>query len=317
MIVAVCLICNFVATGHVGSCRSAPPRARVGSWLGGRGSVSRLRLQFNKVSAVSCSNESHAGRFSVRAAEHALRIACRSSGLDGTNAELIRLGENALFRLSSQPVVVRIARTVDYWDDVVKEVEVARWLAEQQIPAARLHDVPQPIRADEHSVTFWRYIAGRPGDGRDMAVLGAVLRRVHRTPRPTTFGLPRADIFRRVDGRIQSAPVPAADKDFLLGRVEKLRSEVSRLDYPLSPTVTHGDAHVKNLIMADGQPILIDSNNSRGASPNGIWRWWQPNIKPLGCGRLQSMASSSRRMGMTYRHGKMVLMYCERHMKSC
>jgi hypothetical protein len=88
------------------------------------------------------------------------------------DAELIRPGENALFRLSSQPVVVRMARTVDYWGDVVKEVEVARWLAEQQIPAARLHDVPQSVLAGGYPVTSWRYIAGRPGDGRDIAALG-------------------------------------------------------------------------------------------------------------------------------------------------
>lgn len=207
---------------------------------------------------MSYGNKNHAGRFSVLAAEHALRVACHSSGLDHANAELIRLGENALFRLSSQPVVVRISRTIDYWGDVVKEVEVARWLAGQQIPAARLHDVPQPIRAGEHPVTFWRYIAGRPGDGRDMAALGGVLRRIHGTPPPTTFDLPREDIFGRVDGRIEFASIPAADKHFLLRRVEELRSEVSRLNYPLSPTVTHGDAHVKNLMIADGQPVLID-----------------------------------------------------------
>lgn len=217
-----------------------------------------MRLEPNKVNAVSYGNKNHAGRFSVLAAEHALRVACQSSGLDHANAELIRLGENALFRLSSQPVVVRISRTVDYWDDVVKEVEVARWLAEQQIPAARLHDVPQPIRVGEYPVTFWRYIAGRPGDGRDMAALGVVLRQVHGISPPTTFDLPRQNIFGRIDRRIESASIPAEDKTFLLRRVEELRSEVSRLKYPLSPTVTHGDAHVKNLMMTDGQPILID-----------------------------------------------------------
>jgi aminoglycoside phosphotransferase (APT) family kinase protein len=219
------------------------------------------------VTAVAYSESDNAGRFSVAAAEHALKVACTSSGLDHTNAELIRLGENALFHLSSQPVVVRISRTRDYWDDVVKEVEVARWLAKQQIPAARLHDVPQPIRAGEHPVTFWRYIAGRPGDGRDMAALGVALRQVHRMPPPTTFDLPRQNIFGRVDGRIESASIPASDKHFLLRRVEELRSEVSRLNYPLSPTVTHGDAHVKNLMMADGQPILIDFEQGAWGQP--------------------------------------------------
>jgi aminoglycoside phosphotransferase (APT) family kinase protein len=90
-----------------------------------------------------------------------------------------------------------------------------------------------------------------------MATLGGVLRQVHGIP-PPTFDLPRQNIFGRLGGRIESASIPAADKHFLLRRVEELRSEVSRLNYPLSPTVTHGDAHAKNLMMADGQPILID-----------------------------------------------------------
>lgn len=207
---------------------------------------------------MSDASVNDAGRFSVAAAEHALRVACCASGLDHTNAELMRLGENALFRLSSKPVVVRIARTMDYWADVVKEVGVAHWLAEHQVPAAQAHDVPQPLRAGGHPVTFWRYIPGRPGNRGDMAALGAVLRRLHQTPCPTTFDLPRADIFGRVDRQIESAPVASADKDFLLRRLEELRAEVSRLRYPLSPTVTHGDAHVKNLMLCDSQSILID-----------------------------------------------------------
>jgi len=199
-----------------------------------------------------------AARFSAGAAEHALRVACHASGLDHTNAELIRLGENALFRLSSQPVVVRIARTMDYWADAVKEVVVAHWLAEYQFPAAQVHEVPQPVRADGHPVTFWRYIPGRPGNQGDVTVLGSVLYRLHRTPRPTTFDLPGENILGRVDRRIESAPVSAADKDFLLRRLEELRSELPRLRFPLSPAPIHGDAHVKNLMFCDDQPILID-----------------------------------------------------------
>lgn len=40
--------------------------------------------------------------------------ACLQAGLDGDGARLIRLGENALFRLATHPVVVRIARSSEY-----------------------------------------------------------------------------------------------------------------------------------------------------------------------------------------------------------
>ena len=68
-----------------------------------------------------------ADRFSVAAAEHALQVACYIR-VHHTNAKLINLGENALFRLSSRPVVVRIARTMNYWGDEAGRVCIAcRW----------------------------------------------------------------------------------------------------------------------------------------------------------------------------------------------
>jgi hypothetical protein len=39
-----------------------------------------------------------------------MSAACRAAGLDDRGAKLIRLGENALFRLASAPVIVRVAR---------------------------------------------------------------------------------------------------------------------------------------------------------------------------------------------------------------
>jgi Ser/Thr protein kinase RdoA (MazF antagonist) len=199
--------------------------------------------------------------FSAAVAERALRVACDVTGLDDRDADLIRLGENALFRLSSQPVVVRIARTMEYWADAVKEVAVAHWLAEHQFPAAQVHEVPevrQPVRAGEYPVTFWRFIPGRPGARGEVRTLGLVLHRLHRMPRPSTFDLPPEDTLGRFGRRIESAPVSAADKEFLLYRVEELRSELSSLRYPLSPAAIHGDAWVENLMVCDNQPILID-----------------------------------------------------------
>lgn len=43
-----------------------------------------------------------------------LKLACEAVGLDDRGAVLIRVGENALFRLASAPVVVRIARSAEY-----------------------------------------------------------------------------------------------------------------------------------------------------------------------------------------------------------
>ncbi|GLZ36353.1 hypothetical protein Lesp02_85400 [Lentzea sp. NBRC 105346] len=178
-------------------------------------------------------------------------------GLDSTDATLIRLGENALYRLT-RPIVVRIARTMDYFADVCNEVSVAQWLASENFPAAQVTEHKQPIVVDNHPVTFWRFIPGRPGNNSDIAALGKILRRLHDLPKPTSFTLPTENILDRVEPRITTAAVPFEDKEFLLNRLAELRVEVARLQYPLAPAATHGDAHTENLVMSDGQPILID-----------------------------------------------------------
>jgi aminoglycoside phosphotransferase (APT) family kinase protein len=196
--------------------------------------------------------------FNATVAEGVLVAACALADLDGSGARLLRLGENALFHLPAEAVVVRIARTMDYWRDAAKEVSVSRWLAGAQFPASRVHQVVQPIAVSGHPVTFWRFIDGRNGNPADIADLGALLRRLHAMPRPTEFDIPAEDILGRVRRRIEGAPVSHADKDFLLLRFHELSAAVSGLRYPLALSPTHGDAHVQNLMVRDGQPVLID-----------------------------------------------------------
>jgi aminoglycoside phosphotransferase (APT) family kinase protein len=196
--------------------------------------------------------------FSAADAEEVLVTACAMAGLDGSGAGLLRLGENALFHLPAEAVVVRIARSMDYWRDAAKEVSVSRWLASVQFPAARVHQIAQPVQVSGHPVTFWQFINGRNGSPADITRLGELLRELHRQPRPTDFDLPDEDILGRVRRRIEKAPVSHADKDFLLRRFHELTAAVSNLRYPLALAPTHGDAHVQNLMFRDGQPVLID-----------------------------------------------------------
>jgi aminoglycoside phosphotransferase (APT) family kinase protein len=196
--------------------------------------------------------------FSIASSWDTMRAACAITELDTDQARLIRLGENALFHLPTVGVVVRIARTMSYWADAVKEVKVAHWLSAHRFPAAQAYAVPQPVAVADHPVTFWRFIAGRAGDQRDIVTLGTVLRRLHETPPPTTFTLPPEDILGRVKPRIASGHIPDKDKQFLLDLLADLVAKVSNLEYPLSPAPTHGDAHSENLMIHDGEPVLID-----------------------------------------------------------
>jgi thiamine kinase-like enzyme len=142
--------------------------------------------------------------------------------------------------------------------DVQNEVNVARWLASLDFPAAQVTDVEQPIVVAGHPVTFWHYIPGPIGGRGSIGAMGTLLRRLHALPRPSTFRLPVEDILGRIAPRIEKVSIPPADKEFLSLRLVELRSMISQLYFPLPASPTHGDAHTDNLIISDGRPVLID-----------------------------------------------------------
>ncbi|MGW4774227.1 phosphotransferase enzyme family protein [Nocardia sp. NPDC004278] len=186
--------------------------------------------------------------------------ACRAVGLDPAGAELLRLGENMLFRLSSAPVVVRIGRDLRHWDDAVKEVAVSGWLAAQGFPAAQIYGVRdrQPIQVDGHPVTFWRFISGRAANIDEAGVLGSLLRQLHELEQPTNLALPAVQGFGHVPARLDAAPIPDSDKDFLRHRVRELEQDLGRLEFRLPAVAIHGDAHVKNVMIEPDRAVLID-----------------------------------------------------------
>jgi hypothetical protein len=95
-----------------------------------------------------------ATEFSSSAALPILREACQQAGLDSEGADLLRIGENAIFQLASAPVVVRISRSAERLPRVRREICVARWLAAADVPAARVNnEIDQPILADGHPVS--------------------------------------------------------------------------------------------------------------------------------------------------------------------
>ncbi|MFI9721687.1 phosphotransferase enzyme family protein [Streptomyces sp. NPDC052396] len=208
---------------------------------------------------------SHAARaskegFTAARAAQAMSAACRAAGLDDRDAELIRLGENALFRLASVPVVVRVARSVDFLESVRKEVAVSQWLQQEGFPAGQVvGDLEQPLLVDGHPVTFWHLI----NEGARKATygeLGAMLRDLHSLSVPSWLELPSYDVFGRTDLRIEgSRGVPEADREFLRQRDKELRQQWAELRFESARGPLHGDAHVQNLMVDHrGQVVLID-----------------------------------------------------------
>jgi hypothetical protein len=90
-----------------------------------------------------------------------LRAACQRAGLSCDGADLLRLGENAIFGLASAPAVVRIARSAETMPRVERELCVARWLAASGVPGTQVLDgLDQPFLVDGHPVSFWRRTTG-------------------------------------------------------------------------------------------------------------------------------------------------------------
>jgi hypothetical protein len=177
-----------------------------------------------------------------RAAD-ALRVACSRVGLDGRGAVLLRPHSNVVFRLVREPVVVRIAPSAATFPRAANAVRVTRWLTGLGFPTVvPVPEIEQPIVADEHVVTFWRYLpqpAGKP----HVADLGRLLAEFHALPMPP-FTLPRNRPMERLrQAMAESRALTGEQEAFLAGRCERLLEEYGRLQFVLPPGLIHGDAH--------------------------------------------------------------------------
>jgi len=197
--------------------------------------------------------------FSATNAARALTLACAGAELDATDARLVRLGENAIYELPHERIVVRIARSEALADRVRRELDVARWLATQDFPAARVAEpLAQPRLVDGRLVTFWEQIISEPGDEATFEDLAATLRRLHSLP-PPPFTLPAFDPFSVVPTRLaEASEVGRTDVTFLMHLYESLRETYVNLTFPTPFGLIHGDAHRGNLLCVGGKPILLD-----------------------------------------------------------
>ena len=91
-------------------------------------------------------------------ARDALTRACQRAGLPEVDAELIRLGSNAVFRVDAS-TIARIAPSIDFRPNVELQIAVSRWLETLGYPATRALDIVQPIDADGRVVAFWESVA--------------------------------------------------------------------------------------------------------------------------------------------------------------
>jgi Ser/Thr protein kinase RdoA (MazF antagonist) len=198
--------------------------------------------------------------FTANSTRIALEEACRSIGLDPTGAILVRLGENAMYQLHGEAVMVRIGRSEEA---ARKETLVAEWLATHNFCAVRpAGHSNQPIVTNGGvPVTFWEFIheGAQPVSSAD---LGRILRELHALPAPASFPLPDFSPMPKVAERIRKLPdglLSSEDVEFLGHRHREIIEEFASLEFVLPPGPVHGDAHASNLMRCTNGTIkLID-----------------------------------------------------------
>lgn len=181
--------------------------------------------------------------------------ACRQVGLDASTAELIRVGENTLYRLPAA-VVARVTRAGQL-EAARKEVRVSGWLSASGIPVVEaLMDIEQPVEVGGRAVTFWRELP--PHRRGTHAELADLLKRVHGLPLPA-FNLPELQPFVRLRERLAEVNwLPKADLDFVGKRVHDLQEQWSRIRSGRGRRAIHGDAWVGNVAGIERGPVLLD-----------------------------------------------------------
>ncbi len=198
--------------------------------------------------------------FTAEGVEIVLREACEATGLDPEGAELLRLGSNAVYRLTSSPIIVRIARDPAVHVEMERAVAVARWLESADFPAMRVPaGIAQPLSACGRVVTFWESVQDRV----EYATVGEVadlLRRLHWLEEPETLGLPYFDPLAKLTASLDGLTgVSDPDRAFLEERAARLAKEYDRLDFVLPFGVIHGDANIGNVLRhRDGHAVLTD-----------------------------------------------------------
>jgi hypothetical protein len=198
----------------------------------------------------------------------ALIFACDRAGLDARGARLIHHYANAVFLLPNEQAVARIAHSGGRARSAQVALDVTRWLVTEHVfPATKpLPGIPA-IHVDHDTVTtFWVYYP-QPATGAEFssADLAGLLRRLHELPQPP-FQLPEWVPLTSLEATVRSPHHPSAfssaDRDWVLAEMDRVRSGLASLDWPLGLGMIHGDAWAGNLLnditAEPPRPILCD-----------------------------------------------------------
>lgn len=198
------------------------------------------------------------GGFSEAEMRDALIRLCEAAGLDPAGATLLRGQTNAVLRLASDPVVLKIARRGITPARVQQTVSLVRRLDSIGFPTVQLHPTDQPVVVGPYIGTFYTHVpqsADLPPLTSDLAM---PLRTLHTAGLPP-FELPELDAIAAVRRSLAAADtLPAPDRRFLTKRMEQLAEEQAGLRYALPRGVLHGDPQHGNALRTPDRVVLCD-----------------------------------------------------------
>jgi len=202
-------------------------------------------------------------------AHQILGEACHRVGLDPTDAELLRLRSNAVFKLRA-PIIVRIATAPTAAERLPTVLAVTRWLAARGFPTVRPADeiTDQPLSVDGATVTFWSYIPTASALT-TTSDLGRLLRDLHNGPTPPFPLRPLDDPLASIRATVRHHPgvLDRDDQAWLAERITDLTQAWRALPFPHSPTLVHGDAWIDNLLRHQNGHVVLGDWDSVAFGP--------------------------------------------------
>lgn len=194
----------------------------------------------------------------------ALDVLGRLGTRDAT-PEVVREGLSLLVRQGD--VVVRVRRRSEE-PIAAREVEVARVLAEAEVPCAALVvGQKQPWVVEGCAVTAWAWVDTLgPASPADLGLLARDLR--ERTAGTYSYDVPRLDPLTAIRNAVAAVPLGDEQGDFVRGRAHELTSAwaaVADRD-PAGTAIVHGDLHTDNVLRSAAGPLLTDLELA-GAGP--------------------------------------------------
>ena len=209
----------------------------------------------------------------------ALADICAAAGIDPSGAVLVRYTMNAVYRLDTAGVVVRMAAGPAGAARAARVAQIAHAFTQRGLPTVRLTPgLRQPVHAGDWSATAWTLLPQPPGHRFPPAALAEPLRAIHATG-PLPVQMPAWDpvaTSRRRLARVDQLTGPALRylEDWALDQVgrplptlvawlrdrcEDLAAAQHTVDWAMPWSVIHGDAHAGNLLRhPTGSTVLCD-----------------------------------------------------------